>query len=290
MAADVNGPLVVVVGQTASGKSSLAMDLARVFGGEIIAADSRTIYTGMDTGTAKPTLADRSEIPHHLVDIVAPDAQFTVADFKRLASRAIVDIAERKKLPILVGGTGLYVDAVLFDYRFSGAADKEQRKLLEQLTVQELQHVLRNRSIPLPRNEQNKRHLIRQIETGGVNSGHSELRPDTLVIGMGVDTETLRANITTRTVHMLASGLEQEAQQLVSRYGWSAQLMHTIGYQEFAPYFAGEATITDVQQAIITNTIQYAKRQKTWFRRNKSIHWITKQVEAVELVTTFLNK
>lgn len=290
MATQTIGPLVVIVGQTASGKSSLAMALASSFNGEVIAADSRTVYSGMDIGTAKPTIADRLQIPHHLIDIVALGDRFTVADFKHHAEHAINEIAARQKLPMLVGGTGLYVDAVLFDYKFSGVADTAMRNQLQQLSIAELQHILNARHIPLPRNEQNKRHLMRQIETGGVNADRGTMRANTLVIGVDIDKDSLRRNVETRIAQMFSDGLEREVAGLVEAYGWGPQVLQTIGYQEFEPYFAGTITIEQVKQAILMNTLRYAKRQKTWFRRNKSIHWVKEQSEAVDLLTTFLSK
>jgi tRNA dimethylallyltransferase len=268
----------------------LALALAERWNGEIIAGDSRTIYKGMDIGTAKPTSAEQQRIRHHLIDVTTPDVPFTASDFKRQADKTIADVASRGRLPILAGGTGLYIDAVLFDFSFRGVFDAERRKELERLPVTALQAILTERGIPLPANEQNPRHLIRAVEAEGQVGVRHELRPNTLVIGLAIDREELRERVTARVDAMLAAGLEQEVLGLAEKYGWSISPMQTIGYQEFEPYAAGSATLETVREAVITHTMQYSKRQKTWFNRNKGIHWISKTEEAVGLVTTFLNK
>lgn len=249
------GPLIAVVGQTASGKSALAMELARRFDGEIIAADARTVYQGMDIGTAKPSREEQSEIRHHLLDVVTPDQRFTAVDFQRLASEAIKDVLRRGKLPLLVGGTGLYVDAVLFDYAFDASAERD---------------------------EQNPRHAKR----GG---SKSELRSNTLIIGLDIKKDQLEQRITQRVDQMLERGLQKEVRQLAEQCGWQSPGLSAIGYREWQTLFSSQVVDREqVRQAIITDTRQYAKRQKTWFRRNKSIQWLSQQGRAIDLATTFL--
>ena len=252
-------PLVVIVGETASGKSALAMELAQRFSGEIICADSRTIYKNMDIGTAKPTKADQAVVPHHLLDVVEPDEAFTVADFQRLANQAIMHIYKKGRLPILVGGSGLYVDAVLFNYQFSGTE--------------------------APRDELNTRHVKNAEQTD-----RQTMRAHTLVVGLEVERVELKKRVSERLEKMLAAGLENEAQQLVRQFGWDVEPLKTIGYREFRPYFEGQETLEQAKLAIIKDTMAYAKRQRTWFKRNSGIHWLKEQSEAVDLVTTFLNK
>ena len=169
-------PLIVITGPTASGKSALAMDIAKKYGGEIICADSRTVYKGMDIGTAKPTEQDQREVPHHLLDVVEPNQPFSAAEFKERANQAICDISARGKLPMLVGGTGLYIDAVLFDYHFGLPADPNRRSDLQAMSVEQLQHVCLEQGIHLPINVRNKRHLVRAIEIGGVIQQPKKLR------------------------------------------------------------------------------------------------------------------
>src|SRR5688572_25180412 len=160
-------PLIVILGPTASGKSALALGLAKQFGGEIIAADSRTVYRGMDIGTAKPSVEEQRQVRHHLIDVVSPDGPFTVADFQRLAFDAIADIGARAKTPLLVGGSGLYIDAVIYNFSFREPSNGLGRSKLQMLSVDQLQELLEEQGIPLPENKKNPRHLIRALETAG---------------------------------------------------------------------------------------------------------------------------
>lgn len=292
----IAGPLVVIVGETASGKSALALELAERWldrPGEIICTDSRTVYEGMDIGTAKPSAEERARVPHFCLDIVRPNQPFSVADFKRAAERAITDITARGHVPILVGGTGLYVDAILYDFSFREPGDKSTRLELNDLTVKELQNRLLERGIPLPNNPQNPRHLIRALETGGAAPQRKPLRPNTLIIGLSPEREVLKERIRQRTDQMVENGLIDEARQLSDTYGWGVPPMQTIGYAEWKEYFLGTQDQAITKELIIKNTIAYTKRQRTWFRRNKSIHWFDnrdKTTKIVELTTTFLNK
>lgn len=283
-------PLVVIVGPTASGKSALALDIAQRFDGELVCADSRTIYRGMDIGTAKPTTEDRELIPHHGLDIVYPNQIFTAADFKTLAERAIDDISSRGKIPVMVGGSGLYVDSVIFDFAFRGAANTELRKELEGASVEQIQEVLKERDIPLPSNERNPRHLIRALESGGVVPLRNGLRKNTLVVGLDISPETLVSRINHRVDRMLEQGLQQEVEKLSDRYGWDAPGMQSIGYREWREYFDGSSDIGDIQDRIKIATRQYAKRQRTWYRRNECIQWHGDYSSAVDTITTLLNK
>jgi tRNA dimethylallyltransferase len=285
-------PLVVIVGETASGKSALALELAKQFNGEIIAADSRTIYKDMNIGTAKPTEADQAGVPHHLLSVVAPNASFTVADFKQLADAAIADIRHRGRVPFLVGGSGLYIDAVIYDFQFLEKADDEQRHNLQALTVEELQALLREQGVPLPHNERNPRHLIRAIETKGAiaTAMRRPLLPGTVLIGLQLEREILRQRITDRVEQMVSHGLLEEVAHLGRQYGWEVPAMQATGYKAFRRYIEGECTLSEAKEAFVQNDLHLAKRQRTWFKRNKSIHWISKKEEAVDLLTTKLSK
>ncbi|HZM63823.1 MAG TPA: tRNA (adenosine(37)-N6)-dimethylallyltransferase MiaA [Candidatus Saccharimonadales bacterium] len=286
-----NTPLIAIVGQTASGKSSLAVELAQQFNGEIICADSRTVYKGMDIGTAKPSLDDQHAVRHYLLDIAQPDKPVTAAAFKQMAQAAIRNIISRGKLPFLVGGTGLYIDAVLFDFSFSSYPDLRLREELTAKTVSELQAMLLAKGIKLPRNASNHRHLIRQLETGGASGTKNPLRKNTLVLGLEPpQRDDLEKKLVNRLDRMLKKGLEGEVEALVAKFGWECPALQTIGYQEFRPYFEGQCDLKEVQESIIRNSLQYAKRQKTWFKRNDHIRWICKKEEAVDLITSLLNK
>lgn len=285
-----NPPLIVILGQTASGKSALAMRLARKFNGEIIAADSRTVYKHIDIGTAKPSKEDRRAVRHHLLDVAEPSDHFTAADFKRLASEAIHDISGRDKIPFLVGGTGLYIDAVLYDFSFRQPPQVEERKKLQQLSVSELQSLLIQRDIKLPINQNNPRHLIRALETGGEDAQKSTLRPNTLVIGLAKDRDELEQSIRNRVDSMLDDGLLDEVAEVSGRYGWDVPALQAPAYKAFRKYLEGSALLDEAKQLFVRYDLQYAKRQKTWFKRNPDIVWISNLEKVDELITSFLNK
>lgn len=252
-------PLVFIVGATASGKSALAVDVAQRFGGEIICADSRTVYRGMNIGTAKPSLAEQKKVKHHLLDLVTPDQKFNVREFQQLAAQAIKDINKRGKLPIIAGGTGLYVDAVLFDYQFSPPGARKS--------------------------ELNPRHLKYQELTAYQKS----LRPNILVMGLNHSKEVSAARIKQRVESMFSSGLADEVDVLIQKYGWDAPGLQTIGYQEFRPFFEHTQSLEEVKKQVERSTILFAKRQRTWFKRNKNIHWMDDPEQAVDLITTLMN-
>lgn len=282
-------PLIAIVGETASGKSALAIDLAERFKGEIVCADSRTLYKGMDIGTAKPSQKDRNRVTHHLLDITTPNKPITVADYKDRALAVIQNIAIRNKLPIMVGGSGLYIDSVIFDYSFRPQVKVSEREHLNSLSVAELQKMLNDKNIPLPFNSMNKRHLVSYLENGGPSQVSFTLRPNTLLMGIKIEREQLKSIIQQRVDGMFSNGLIEEAMHLGKRYGWEIEPMRSIGYQEFSSFKDGDS-VEDIKQLIVRNTLQYAKRQRTWFKRNKHIHWIEEQGKAVDLLTTFLNK
>lgn len=284
------GPLLVIVGPTASGKSELALQLARKHDGEIIAADSRTIYSGMDIGTAKPSKAERAEIPHHMLDIVSPDQPFTAADFKLQATQHINDCHARSKLPILVGGTGLYIDGVIFDFAFLPPVPPEEREQLQAMSVEELQQKIRDLGLRMPENAQNPRHLVRTIETNGAVAVKKDMRANSLVLGVEVSKPELSDRIVRRVDDMLAQGLEVEVKSLVEAYGWSAPGLSAVGYREWQEYLQGVGSLKIVRDRIIADSMQYAKRQRTWFRRNEHIGWVKTGSEAEELVQTFLQR
>lgn len=282
--------LLVIIGPTASGKTALAIELAQKFDGEIICADSRTVYKDMDIGTAKPSQEEQELIPHHLLDVIEADQSFSAAKFKQLANSAIKDIQNRDKLPILVGGTGLYIDSVIYDFQFLPPADPAERQRLNHMSVQELQEEILEKQLPMPENRQNPRHLARVIETSGAVGRQSDIRPNTLVIGLDVDLAVLRKRITERVDLMLESGFIAEVETLVNRYGADAPGLLAPGYKAFKDYIENKISLDDAKAQFVRNDYLLARRQRTWFKRNKSIHWLNNREDAVELVTTFLNK
>lgn len=283
-------PLLVIVGPTASGKSALAMRIARAYGGEIIAADSRTVYRGMDIGTAKPTAKDQLEVPHHVLDVVNPSQPFSAAEFKRLAVKAIDDISARGKLPILVGGTGLYVDAVLFDYQFSAPADAALRAHLQNMSIDQLQDMCRKKDIDLPTNSHNKRHLIRAIETNGQSGAKKELRSDTLVVGITTNKETLRRRIVKRVRQMIEQGVLEEVKEVGARYGWQGEALKGNVYRIFRRVIEEGASIDAAIEELAQSDLNLAKRQMTWFKRHKHIVWSENPDELLKEVDTFLKQ
>ncbi|MDB5165940.1 MAG: putative tRNA dimethylallyltransferase [Candidatus Saccharibacteria bacterium] len=288
----VAGPLVVIVGETASGKTALGIELARRFDGEIIAADSRTVYRGLDIGTAKPSRDEQAAARHHLIDVVGPDETFNAADFKRLALAAIEDISARGKLPIMVGGTGLYIDSVIYDYQFRPPADKAERERLDALSVEALQAEITARGLPMPANALNRRHLTRTLETDGAEHSKSELRPNTLVLGLAPEREVLDQRISDRVDVMMAAGLIEEARRLFEAYGPDVPALETPGYSALRQYLDGSLDLDQTKALFAQNDRYLAKRQRTWFKRNNSIHWLPQQgsaEKAVELTTTFLH-
>lgn len=277
--------LLVIVGPTASGKSALAIGLAKEFDGELICADSLTVRKYADIGSAKPTKKEQDSVPHHLLDVAGPCEDFTAASFKRLAVKAIADIQGRGKLPILVGGTGLYIDAVLFDFGFLPPGDRLEREKLNQLSLQELmQRIGEQRISTVGIDTRNKRRLIRLLETDGARPGHGPMRPGTLMVGVNPPDEVLKEQISKRVHKMIESGLEQEVKNLSGRYGWDCEALKAIGYQEWRGYFEVGQTIEQVEARIISSTNGLAKRQRTWLRRNPHINWFNTPKEAQKFI------
>ncbi len=284
-------PLVVVVGETASGKSALAMKLAECFNGEIICADSWTVYKGFDIGTAKPSSNDQLRVPHHLLDVADPVEGFSAVEFQRLAKQVIADIFARRKLPILVGGTGLYIDSVLYDYGFLPKSNPGLRAQLNDMQLVDLLRLASDLRLDASGvDARNKRRIIRLIESNGAIPTKRPLRDNTLVLGVAVEREQLRTNVEARVGTMLAAGLEDEVRRLAGQYGWEVEPMKGIGYREWREYFEGSQTHSEVRARILKGTLDLAKRQRTWFKRNDSIQWIYDRSKVVDLVTTFLNK
>jgi tRNA dimethylallyltransferase len=284
--------LVVIVGETASGKSALAMEIAKQFDGEIICADSWTVRREVNIGTAKPSEQDKKQVPHHLLDVVGPDEDFTAAVFKGMANQAIKDISNKGKLPIMVGGTGLYIDGVIYDYGFLPAGDRGDRQELNAMSVEQLLQRIKDMGIELGEVDiRNKRRLIRLIETNGAVPSRKTMRANTLIIGIKSDGAVLQKRIEKRVDDMISAGLEAEVRGLVQVYGWDCEALKGVGYAQWNGYFEGTVSLFETRQKIIKATLDLAKRQRTWFKRNKSIQWFptpVNQAQIVDSVTTFL--
>lgn len=272
----INLPLIVIVGPTASGKTSLAIDLARLYNGEIICADSRSIYKGADIGTAKPSIDEQAAVPHWGLDLVEPGEYFSVADFKAYADQKIIEIRSRGHVPFLVGGTGLYINSVIFDYKFGQPINSKLRLLLQRMTLDELHSYCKNNNIILPENYKNKRYVIRSIEN---KDEHLKMRKilikHTIVVGITMDKAILRSRIIQRTEQLFEDGVVNEAKILGDMYGWDNEAMKSNIYPLIHLFIDGYIPIDKVKEKIITLDWRLAKRQLTWLRRNKFIHWLS---------------
>lgn len=268
-------PLIVITGPTASGKSGLALELAERYNGEIICADSRTVYRGMDIGTAKPTAADQARAPHHLLDVVKPGERFTAGEFQRLALQAIADIRARGHVPFLVGGTGLYIDGVVLNYAFDDTPiDETDRKDLESRPVEELQLLLKKHHIDLPTNSSNKRHLIRAWEQRGINISRQESpNENTYVVAITADISKLEHQIRKRATAMFADGVLDEAHSLGKKYGWESEAMTGNIYPILHQVIDGVLSVSDAVEQIVIRDRQLAKRQITWLKRHDYVRW-----------------
>ena len=284
--------LVVIVGQTASGKSSIAMQTAQQYDGEIISADSWTVYKGFDIGTAKPSRDDRAKVPHHMIDILEPQQDFTAVDFKQQTMVLIDEIHSRDKLPILVGGNGLYIDSVIYNYSFMPPGEPGQRERLNQKSLQELIELADERGISLQGiDTRNSRRIVRAIEADGQRPSKEPMRGNTLMIGIDRDRQELRQRMEDRIEAMFGMGLQFEVKALSDKYGWGIEAMKAIGYREFKSYFDNEISKNELKRQILRSTLRdLAKRQRAWFKKHPQIEWVQSAGEADQLVSDFLKK
>ncbi len=284
-------PLIVIVGETASGKTAAGIKLAQTIGGEIVCADSRTIYKQMDIGTAKPTETEQKAVPHHLINILNPDQKFSAAQFQRRAQKCIQEIHERGHFPIVIGGTGLYIDALLYNFQFSKKPDEQLRAQLEQMSDEELTTLLHTKNIHTGNlNTKNRRHVIRAIERDGETPINRSLRENTIVLGLTLEREVLKQRITARAEQMFNDGFLAEIKNIADKYGWENESMSGAGYRVARDYIEGNASKEGVKGAFIKRDVSLAKRQRTWFRRNKSILWFTDPEALIEKAVEFTQR
>ncbi len=278
-------PLIVILGPTAVGKTALAVEVAARYGGEIVSADSRHFYRGMDIGTAKPTPEERARAPHHLVDIADPDETISLGRYLRLARAAIARLAAQGKLPFLVGGTGQYIRALLEGWQVPEVPPQpELRAALEQVESEKLWGWLTalDPQAATIVDRRNRRRVIRALEVilvgGQPFSALRRREPPpyrTLLLGLRMERAALYARADRRVEAMFASGLEAEVRRLVEAgYDWSLPSMSALGYRQFRPWFAGEATLAEVEAAIKAETRTFIRRQWTWFRPLRGVHWL----------------
>ena len=266
--------IIAVVGPTAVGKTALGIELAKRFNGEIISGDSQQVYRHLDIGTAKATLEEQAEAPHHLIDVREVDEAYSAYDFVKEASAAIEDITSRGKLPIIVGGTGLYLQSLLEGYHLGGQVNQEEvlayRQELEQLADAVLFDKIAEQDIEIP--ELNRRRAIRALElaTFGQDLENKETPYDALLIGLNDDRQVLYERINHRVDVIVEKGRLDEAKWLYDNHR-DVQAARAIGYKELFPYFASQASLEESVDKLKQNTRRFAKRQLTWFRNRMAV-------------------
>ncbi len=282
--------IVCVVGPTASGKTALAVELAKELDGEVVSCDSMQIYRRMDIGTAKPTVEEMQGIPHHMIDVVEPWEDFSVSRYVELATPMVEDILHRGKTVVIAGGTGLYVDALIRGNDFAPVPSTGCRQRLEQEELGELKRRLAEIDPEaLDRSQGNPRRIIRALEvfeeTGETITAHNlrtQAMPDRFQatwIGLDfADRQSLYDRIDLRVENMIEAGLLEEIQGILDS-GVSAQAtaMQAIGYKEFVDVLQGRGNLADAIASVQQSSRRYAKRQRTWFRKNEKIHWLCRE-------------
>lgn len=289
--------LLAVVGPTAVGKTALGIELAKQFNGEIISGDSQQVYRQLDIGTAKATPEEQAEAVHHLIDVRNVDETYSVYDFVQEASAAISEIVSRGKLPIIVGGTGLYLQSLLEGYHLGGQVDQEKvltyRKELELLSDDELFEKIAEQKIEIP--QINRRRAIRALELAkfGKDLENKETDYDAYLIGLNDDRQVLYDRINHRVDLMVENGVLDEAKWLYDNYR-EVQAARAIGYKELFPYFSGEDSLENCVEKLKQNTRRFAKRQLTWFRNRMAVQFYNVsetdfKTKVAEDVDSFLN-
>lgn len=287
--------LICILGPTASGKTALGAGLALKLGGEVVSADSMQVYRHMDIGTAKPTADEMLGVRHYMIDVCEPDEEYSVARYAKDADKCVADILKRGKIPVIAGGSGLYIDALISGRSFQDRPESGLRERLTQTAETEgidaVRELLREGD-PESYNTlhpNDRKRIIRAAEvllqTGRTISEHNEataaLPPkyDALKIGLTfADREELYARINRRVDKMFSGGLLDEVGLLLPRFG-NGTAIQAIGYKEPAMYLRGECGLTDASELLKRESRRYAKRQLTWFRRDESIHWITRTAD-----------
>ncbi|OJG41478.1 tRNA dimethylallyltransferase [Enterococcus gilvus] len=294
------------MGPTAVGKTSLSIDLAKRFDGEIISGDSMQVYRGLDIGTAKVTLEEQAGVLHHLIDVRDIDQSYSAADFQQAAREVIQEITDRGKVPIVVGGTGLYIQSLLWDYKLGSEGERTDESLREKYEAiaeaegnEALWRLLQAKD-PLAAEKihyNNRKKMIRALEVFEL-TGHSILEPkeqpkelyDSFLIGLNTERTRLYRRINERVDLMVEQGVLEEARQLAKTP--EVQAAQGIGYKEFFPYFSGECSLDSAIEEVKLHSRRYAKRQLTWFRNRMSVHWydLVQHPEAIDEVEAAIEK
>ncbi len=291
--------VIAIVGPTAVGKTKLSIEIAKAFNGEIISTDSMQFYQGLDIGTAKIKKIETEGVKHHLIDILKPDAEFSVAEYQEIVREKIDELHKNDILPILVGGSGLYISSVLYDYNFKGEKrSDETKRIYSQMDTDELYEILQDQSPKLAKtvDKYNRRRVLRALEKSDKDiddSGSRLFYTDALIIGLDLERENLYQRIDRRVDEMIDSGLIEEAKALFD-LDIDSQATKAIGYKELFPYFRGEMNLEDCIELIKRNSRRYAKRQITWFKNKMEATWFEVNTldfkETVNLVLSFLRE
>lgn len=297
--------VIVIVGPTASGKTAVSIELAKKINGEIISADSMQIYKHMDIGTAKPTVDEMQGIKHYLLDVVEPNETFNVAKYKKMAEEAIEEILAKGKTPIIVGGTGLYINTLVNGIEFLEVeGDPEYREMLVKRGYEEGAEVLHNELKKIdPESAEiidanNIRRVARALEiyktTGKTKTqldleSRKEVKYDYLMFGLEWAREVLYSRINQRVDIMVESGLIEEVKWLTQNYKISSTAMQGLDYKEVIEYLDGDITYEEMIDKLKIETRHFAKRQLTWFRRDNRIKWVTKENAVDEIISCLEN-
>ena len=293
--------VIVICGPTASGKTSLGIQIANLINGEIISADSMQIYKDMDIGSAKPTKEERMQAVHHLIDFVDPDKRYSVADFKKDAEKKIKEILEKNKIPIIVGGTGLYVNSLIYNIHYNEIkTDLEYRESLENIDVEELYKMAEEiDSVALKKIALTDRKRISRIleiyhSTGKTKTelekeSRHEPEYDYKVFVLNMDRQKLYDRINLRVDLMIENGLVDEVKNMIKKYSEFPTAMQGLGYKEIVDYLNGNCSINDAIEKIKLETRRYAKRQLTWFRSYNDATWIESgNLENIDIILNSL--
>lgn len=293
----MKNPIIVIAGPTASGKTALAVHLAKKLGGEVINADSRSIYREMDLGTGKPTMEEREDIPHYLFDIVDPDERFSVAEYKKLAEEKIEEIRGRGKTPIIAGGTMMYIDAVVYDYKLSEIKPNQKlRERLAQKSTEEIFSELKKADPGTAKtiDSHNRHRIIRALEifheTGSPKASEKKnaLPKNVLYLAIDRDREELYGRINKRVDIWMKEGFVDEVKKLLEKYSLEDPGMSGIGYKQVGLYLNGKISFNEATEKFKQGDRNLSKRQLTWLRRNPAIVWVKNESEAEKAVNDFL--
>jgi tRNA dimethylallyltransferase len=284
-----SGLLLAIIGPTCSGKTQSAIDTARQTGAEIICADSRTIYRGMNIGTAKPTSEETALIPHYGLDLIDPDEQFSASDFQTYAYQKMDEIWSRGNPVILVGGSGMYLDAVLYGYNFR---TEKMRAEIERMDNDQLVDLI-EKEYPdtLKADDVNNTRRLRQILTRGPSSksDREHLKYNVKIIGISPEKSILQKRIRIRAKDMLNNGLVQEYKMITKTWGSDCVALSTIGYASVGRYLKDKLHMEELEDDIVRSSMRLVKKQMTWFKRNQHIEWMKSPKEAADKAIFYLN-